>query len=213
MVGLDFYEQQPKQVKQQQSDRNSNNSEYHDDDGGGSNDASPLPPSSYYWTDMNGTKHEQVDIILGADIICKPSDAVAVAYTIYNCLKVCNNHIDDADDDDHQKDHDEQDNRGRGRGGVAYLISASEKHRFGVDCIQEACANAGLIVKQMKSVDSNFLFGREGSADSGSCGGGSDDINSVFLNDMKKTTGFVDNMDLLFFEIIKPPPKLKTQHP
>merc|ERR1711957_823073 len=47
---------------------------------------------------------------LGADIICKPADAVAVSETIFHSLKV---------------------------GGEAILICAGSKHRYGMDIFKE----------------------------------------------------------------------------
>jgi len=63
------------------------------------------------WIDAaTGQIRDPVDIILGADIICKPEDAVAVSKTVYNALKV---------------------------GGEALFICADSKHRFGMDIFKE----------------------------------------------------------------------------
>jgi len=70
-----------------------------------SSDNVPLPP---------------VDMILAADVICKPSDSVAVSKTIYDVLKP---------------------------GGEAIIISANAKHRFGVDIFEHECELVGLKVE------------------------------------------------------------------
>lgn len=58
-----------------------------------------------------------VDLILAADVICKPSDSVAVTKTIYDVLKP---------------------------GGEAIIVSADAKHRFGVDIFEQECKKVGL---------------------------------------------------------------------
>ena len=63
------------------------------------------------WIDGHtGEIRDQVDIILGADIICKPEDATAVSKTIYSALKV---------------------------GGKAILVCGDSSHRFGMDVFKE----------------------------------------------------------------------------
>jgi predicted nicotinamide N-methyase len=65
------------------------------------------------WHDMEGHVHDPVDWILAADVICQPSDAVAVARTIDALLVP---------------------------GGTALLVSATARHRFGVDRLVDECA-------------------------------------------------------------------------
>ena len=60
-----------------------------------------------------------VSVVLAADVICKPSDSVAVSQSIYNCLLP---------------------------GGNAYVICANAKHRFGVDSFEVECERIGLEV-------------------------------------------------------------------
>ena len=64
-------------------------------------------------------EREPVDIILAADIICQPSDAVAASKTIYDALKP---------------------------GGVAYVVCANAEHRFGVDIFANECEKRHLAV-------------------------------------------------------------------
>lgn len=61
-----------------------------------------------------------VDVILAADIICQPDDAVAAAKTIYDALIP---------------------------GGAAYVVCANEKHRFGVGMFAGECESLNLHVK------------------------------------------------------------------
>lgn len=65
------------------------------------------------WHDMDGHVHDPVDWILAADVICQPSDAAAVARTIDALLVP---------------------------GGTAILVSATARHRFGVDRLVDECA-------------------------------------------------------------------------
>jgi len=72
------------------------------------------------WVDMNGRCRSHVDLVLGADIICQPSDAVAAAATVHCALKA---------------------------GGVAYIVCADAEHRFGVDQFATECERVGLEVE------------------------------------------------------------------
>ena len=72
------------------------------------------------WIDGVGNDQEPVDVVLAADVICKPEDAVAAANTIYDAL--C-------------------------PGGQAYVISADAQHRFGVDRFRDECLRVGLAVE------------------------------------------------------------------
>ncbi|KAL9188904.1 hypothetical protein ACHAXT_011394 [Thalassiosira profunda] len=73
--------------------------------------------------EMNGVTasgREQVDIILAADIICQPEDAVAASKTIIDALKP---------------------------GGLALVVCANSEHRFGVEIFVEECQKRGLEVR------------------------------------------------------------------
>lgn len=69
--------------------------------------------------DFTYTEHLPVHLILAADTICKPSDAVAVSKTIFDALLP---------------------------GGEALIVSADAKHRFGVDIFESECIKRGLTV-------------------------------------------------------------------
>lgn len=71
------------------------------------------------WLDGSGEKREPVDLVLAADVICKPEDAVAAANTIFDCLKP---------------------------GGDAYTVSADAMHRFGVERFESECSRLGMNV-------------------------------------------------------------------
>ena len=62
---------------------------------------------------------DPVDIVIGADIICQPSDAVAVANTLHDVLQP---------------------------NGVAYIVCADSQHRFGVDHLYKECHRVGLTI-------------------------------------------------------------------
>jgi predicted nicotinamide N-methyase len=123
--------------------------------------------SSSSWIDLNGITREPVDVVLGADIICQPEDARAAAKAIHDCLVP---------------------------GGQAILISASAKHRFGVDHLQDACSTVGLLVRSVEPVDRQVLFHGHPYHDRRGV---------VVLQDLKKTAGFVDDMGLILFRIEK----------
>jgi predicted nicotinamide N-methyase len=69
------------------------------------------------WKDMNGVEHEQVDVILAADMICQPADAVGAANTIHDALRP---------------------------GGRAIVVCADAAHRYGVDHFPAECRRVGL---------------------------------------------------------------------
>jgi len=75
-----------------------------------------------------GTCSEQpaVDLILAADVICKPTDSVAVSNTIHDALVP---------------------------GGEAIIISPDCKHRFGVDIFERECVRNGLQVFKTNVAD------------------------------------------------------------
>ena len=72
------------------------------------------------WKDMNGTVHQSADVVLAADMICQPDDAVAAANAVYDTLVP---------------------------GGKGYCVCADSKHRFGVDQFAADCERVGLSVK------------------------------------------------------------------
>lgn len=97
-----------------------------------------------------------VDVILAADIICQPEDATAAAKTIYDALIP---------------------------GGVAYVVCANEKHRFGVGKFASECEALNLYVKQTNVKDI---------------------YSGALLTDcMDTAAGFVDDMTMLFFNVVK----------
>lgn len=91
------------------------------------------------WIDMCGRQYGQVDLVLGADIICQPSDAVAAATTVVCALKA---------------------------GGLAYIVCADAEHRFGVERFRSECESVGLCVKtrNVDHIDVGQRFGIEKTA-------------------------------------------------
>lgn len=81
---------------------------------------------------MNEQSCEPVDIILAADIICQPDDAVAAAKTIHDTLV--------------------PPTLGK-PGGVALVVCADSEHRFGVEIFASECEKNGLEVKATKVSD------------------------------------------------------------
>ena len=75
------------------------------------------------WKDIKGCLQEPVDVVLAADIICQPDDAVAAANTIHDTLRP---------------------------GGLAFVVCADGAHRFGVDGFAAECERAGLHVRVHK---------------------------------------------------------------
>lgn len=71
------------------------------------------------WLDMDGRTQSPVDVVLAADMICQPSDAVYAANTIHDTLRC---------------------------GGQAYVVCADAAHRFGVDQFARECKRVGLLV-------------------------------------------------------------------
>lgn len=71
------------------------------------------------WKCVDGIKRVPVNVVLAADIICQPSDAVAAANTLHDVLQP---------------------------GGVAYVVCADALHRFGVDHFAAECKRVGLTV-------------------------------------------------------------------
>lgn len=88
------------------------------------------------WLDGSGRRHQPVDLVLAADIICKPEDAVAAANTIFDCLRP---------------------------GGDAYVVSADAMHRFGVEKFESECLRLAMNVHVVRDVNELFdgqLFSR-----------------------------------------------------
>ena len=73
--------------------------------------------SHHGWKSIDGQRHAPVDIILAADMICQPADAVCAANTIHDAL-VSN--------------------------GKAFVVCADAAHRFGVDHFAKECQRVGL---------------------------------------------------------------------
>ncbi|GKY93906.1 hypothetical protein MPSEU_000357500 [Mayamaea pseudoterrestris] len=109
------------------------------------------------WIDMFGHAHEPVDVIIAADIICQPSDATAIAKTLVNALR-----------------HD----------GCAYIVCATAKHRFGVQCFPEACASVGLDVN-VTYIDLQGALA----------------LNELLLKDLQQSSGYIDGMQLQMFVV------------
>jgi len=83
------------------------------------------------------TQRPPVDVILAADIICQPEDAIASAKTIYDALKP---------------------------GGVALVVCATAEHRFGVEIFASECEERGLEVvasNVAEMYDGGLLFGEQ----------------------------------------------------
>jgi predicted nicotinamide N-methyase len=83
------------------------------------------------WMDMDGHIHEAADVVLAADMICQPDDAVAAANTIHDALVP---------------------------GGEAFVVCADAAHRFGVDRFASECHRAGLTVSAR---DVHEMYGGE----------------------------------------------------
>jgi predicted nicotinamide N-methyase len=116
------------------------------------------------WKDTNGVQHKQVDLVLAADIICQKEDAFAAARSMFCALR---------------------------DGGKAIVVSADSKHRFGVECFQEACRQLGL---RVSNTGVNGLYGG----------------NLISMN-MRKTTGYVEGMSLTLYTVEKnAPPTLRS---
>jgi len=79
------------------------------------------------WVSGSGnTKRSPVDLILAADVICKPSDSVAASKTVHDALRP---------------------------GGEAIFVSANAEHRFGIDIFENECKQSGLIVEVIDVAD------------------------------------------------------------
>jgi predicted nicotinamide N-methyase len=102
------------------------------------------------WIDICGEAHAPVNVIVAADIICQYEDSVAAAKTIHNAL------LPD---------------------GIAIVICADAKHRFGVESFASECRKLGLTVET-----TNVL-------------------NDLVCEEIEKTTAFVQGMTLTLFQI------------
>jgi hypothetical protein len=76
--------------------------------------------------DEVGGRWGPVDVVLAADIICKPEDAIAASKTIYDALRP---------------------------GGVALVVCANAEHRFGVEIFAKECEERGLVVSSTDVAD------------------------------------------------------------
>ena len=113
------------------------------------------------WKNMKDEQEEPVDVVLAADVICKATDAVAVASTVHDALKP---------------------------GGRAYVVCADAAHRFGVEHFATECRKVGL---QVTTQDVKDMFGGK----------------LLFLEDLNRTTGYVEGMSLTAFAVTKSPKK------
>lgn len=116
------------------------------------------------------TPSAQVDVVIAADIICQPSDAVAVANTLHDTLKPC---------------------------GVAYIVCADAKHRFGVDHLYEECQRVGLTISTTSIVHCDDNTDANDSNDTIR-------LHDEEIQNLKLTTGYVHGMKLTLFTIEKP---------
>ena len=78
------------------------------------------------WLDGDHERQSQVDLILAADMICQPADAVAAANTIHDALS---------------------------EEGEAIVICGDSKHRFGVDHFEAECKRVELTVQTSNVAD------------------------------------------------------------
>mmetsp|Transcript_41710 Transcript_41710/g.97651 ORF Transcript_41710/g.97651 Transcript_41710/m.97651 type:complete len:275 (-) Transcript_41710:2879-3703(-) len=119
-------------------------------------------PTSDEGQDVSGhcdaPRRPQVDLVVGADIICTRSDAVASANAVRDCLR---------------------------SGGAAAVICGSSDHRFGVEYFERACIDCGMEVT-VHDVDTMY-----------------DGYLMRDADGLNHTSGFVEGMKLLFFDIRK----------
>ena len=101
------------------------------------------------WIDICGEAHAPVNVIVAADIICQYEDSVAAAKTIHNAL------LPD---------------------GIAIVICADAKHRFGVESFASECHKLDLTVETTN-------------------------VNDLVCEEIEKTTAFVQGMTLTLFQI------------
>ena len=125
--------------------------------------------SEHHWLDMNTAPCDPVDVVIAADIICQPSDAVAVANTLHDTLKP---------------------------NGVAYIVCANAKHRFGVDHLYDECQRVGLAVST-KDIVSHC------ENDDGNDYDGTIRLHADDIQNLEQTTGYVHGMKLTLFFIRK----------
>lgn len=88
------------------------------------------------WIDMQGHVRAPVDVVLAADMICQPADAVCAANTVHDALR---------------------------SGGRAYVVCADTAHRYGVDHFAKECVRVGLKVEAQSVADlhSDLLQGTD----------------------------------------------------
>jgi predicted nicotinamide N-methyase len=124
-------------------------------------------PTNNGWLSMDGEWHPQVDLILASDVICQPEDAFAVVRTIASALK-----------DD----------------GMAIIVSANAKHRFGIEQLEDACQGQAVtggsggeycLTLTRQHVNNDVVLYHH------------------ILSAMAKTSGFVNGMALTMYTITK----------
>lgn len=116
------------------------------------------------------TPSAQVDVVIAADIICQPCDAVAVANTLHDTLKP---------------------------GGVAYIVCADAKHRFGVDHLYDECQRVGLTISTTNIVHCDDDTDANDSSDTIR-------LHDEDIQNLNVSTGYVHGMKLTLFMIMKP---------
>jgi hypothetical protein len=84
------------------------------------------------WKSIDGELQPPVDLVLAADMICQPSDAVYAANTICDALA---------------------------SNGKAFVVCADGQHRFGVDCFVSECRRVGLLVQDEHLTDTEYVQG------------------------------------------------------
>jgi predicted nicotinamide N-methyase len=121
-----------------------------------------------HWISMDNVPCDPVDIVIAADIICQPSDAEAVANTLHDTLKP---------------------------NGVAYIVCADAKHRFGVDHLYEECQRVGLVIPVSTKDITHF--------DDNTVNEGTIRLQKDDIRNLEQTTGYVHGMKLTLFMIQK----------
>jgi predicted nicotinamide N-methyase len=128
------------------------------------------------WIAMNGIGPccDPVDVVIAADIICQPSDAIAVANTLHDVLKP---------------------------NGVAYIVCADAKHRFGVDRLYVECQRVGLTI-----FTNGISITSVNAHDDDSDDTKTDGMIRLYEGDIRNlelTTGYVHGMKFTLFTIRK----------
>jgi predicted nicotinamide N-methyase len=132
VVGLDFYEQSGTAHHGWKEMPNSGVEEQH----------------QHQQQQQQQQQREQVDVILAADMICQPADAVGAANTIHDALRP---------------------------GGRAVVVCADSEHRFGVDIFESECRRVGgleITVRDVGDLYDGKLYSSSSSGAGAGAGGG-----------------------------------------